>query len=184
MKKLLVLAVLVSATMFAWCADPNPFSTYVKAMAHYDGFSMAAEWQNANDSAIASATTDEVLSAIVADKKNSCALLSCVRGAYYTEPIVAVQAAAVSQWVMRDDPWYCLFWNGSHASGREVWTGCLLEHAIASEDAYVVQFCLEQLRWCGFRDQAAAIRDIGEKSSSLAVKGFADMVARGLEACR
>ena len=58
----------------------------------------------------------------------------------------------------------------------------LLRAAQASQETYRTLFLLDQLRWCGKDDQAAAVRRLGETTKDAAVKAFAAMVARELDA--
>ena len=96
---------------------------------------------------------------------------------------VAFQVAAVTQWTMVSDPWYCFFW-GEHALGRKVWVKCLFEQIDRTDDEYVKTFCLDQLRWCAWPDQAEEIREIGTKSGSKVLRDFAAVVALELESRR
>jgi len=141
----------------------------------------AVEWQNANDAALAAATDDAVLAAFVADEVSAKALLAKVRGAYQTDPTVAFQVSAVSQWVMMDDPWYCLLWDGPHAAGRKVWTKALCTTIRSATDDYVKSFCLDQIRWCGFPCCAKCLAAFAAQEKSKAVKDLADIVVRELE---
>ena len=111
----------------------------------------AVEWQNKNCAAIAAATADGVLAALVADAASADALLSKIGSAYDGDPLVLTQIAAVTQWVMLPDPWYCLFWDGPHAAGRAVWTDALTRRIAQAKDDYVRMFCRQQLDLCGFR---------------------------------
>ena len=63
----------------------------------------AVDWQNKNDAALKAATDEATLAAFVADEASAKALLAQVKGAYLTDPLVARQVAAVSQYVI---PWY------------------------------------------------------------------------------
>ena len=140
------------------------------------------EWENANDAKLAEATSDAVLAGFVADEAAAKALLASVKGAYLTDSLVARQIAAVSQWVMLPDAWYCLFWDGEHAAGRKVWVKALVETAEATTDSYVREFCLDQIRWCGCPCPCLVkrIRAIGAKGDK-AVADFAEFVVRELE---
>ena len=143
----------------------------------------AVEWENANDAALAAATAADVLAAFVASEEDANALLAKLKPAYATDPTVACQVAAVSQWVMRPDPWYCLFWDGPRAVGRKVWVKALLARAETATDSYVKQFCLDQLRWCCCDCPCARkrIRAIGANSGDRAVADLAEIVVRELE---
>ena len=156
MKKQLVAFVSLAAVA-AVVADPNPYADYGAAMKSAETAPSAVDWSKKNDAAIAAATTDEALAAVVADEASAKALLAKIKPAYETCPLAATQIAAVSQWVMLPDPWYCLFWDGEHAAGRKVWTAALLDTMKKADCKCVKRFCGDQLRWCGTEEQ---IREI------------------------
>ena len=125
----------------------------------------AVEWQATNATRLAAATTTEALAAHVATAEAAAALLEKVKGAYHTDPLDAHVNGAVSQ---------------SVAPERELWSAALLKRAEDASDAYVQQFCIDQLRWCGLKCQAAAIAAIGEKSSDKGVKDLAYIASKEL----
>ena len=128
--------------------DPNPFAGYGPAMQSTKERPLAANWSLENDAAIAAATADPALAAVVADAASAEALLKQVKPAYETCPLVLTQIAAVTQWVMLPDPWYCLFWDGEHAAGRKVWVAALESLKASASDDYVKTFCQQQLDLC------------------------------------
>ena len=67
--------------------DPNPYAGYGSAMAQKAGDPMAVEWQNANDAAVAAATTPKALASHLWDAKDAEALLARVKGAYESDPL-------------------------------------------------------------------------------------------------
>ncbi|MGN0833564.1 MAG: hypothetical protein ACI4RD_07955 [Kiritimatiellia bacterium] len=129
--------------------DPNPFGDYGPAMRSTAEHPLAVDWSRKHDAEIAAVTADEVLAAQVADAAAAAALLAKLKGAYASDPLVLTQIAAVTQWVMLPDPWYCLFWNGPHAAGRAVWTAALQQAIDGAADEYVRVFCRQQLDLCG-----------------------------------
>ena len=156
-EKILFALVLASAMAFAAetkpaeeqkYVDPNPYAGYGPAMRSTAEQPLAVNWSKKNDAALAAATADEVLAALVADEAAATALLAKVGPAYSSDPIVLTQIAAVTQWVMLPDPWYCLFWDGPHAAGRAVWKTALAKAIAASKDDYVRTFCRQQLDLC------------------------------------
>ena len=142
----------------------------------------AVDWQNKNDAKLAAATGDAALAAFVADEAAAKALLAQVKPAYATDPLTAFQIGAVTQWVMLDDPWYCLLWDGPHAAGRKVWVKALCGTLRSATDDYVKMFCLDQLRWCGCPCCAKCVAAFAAEEKSKAVKDFAAWVVRELEA--
>jgi len=197
MKKLFTVMALVAA-MPLFAADNDPvkprndakdptgkYADYGGAMASEKGYSMAVEWHNAVGAKLNAAVSDEMLAAFVADDAAAAKLLAQVKTAYDTDPTVATQAAAVSQWVMVDDDvaWYD-FWSGTpRADGRKVWVKALVSRAENADDTYVKLFCLDQLRWCGCKCPCLAqrIQAISEKSKDKAVRDMADIVLRTLK---
>ena len=143
MRKLLFI-VLIAAGACAFAADQYDIRPDAKAAAA----PTAVEWQNKNDAQIAAATADEVLAAFVADAAAADALLAKIGPAYAGDPIVLTQIAAVTQWTMLSDPWYCLFWDGPHTAGRKVWTAALGRVIAQTKDDYVRTFCRQQLDLC------------------------------------
>lgn len=128
--------------------DPNPFADYGPAMKSTDKCPLAANWSIAHDAEIAAATEESVLAAFVADAVAADALLSKVKGAYETDPLVMIQIAAVTQWVMGEEPFFLFFWKPSPAAGREVWTEALSRKISQTQDGYVRTFCQQQIDLC------------------------------------
>ena len=176
MKKLIfTLALAVSAVAFgASLQDIKPAAEKAKAP-------ISVEWENKNDAALAAATDESVLAAYVTDELQADRLLSQVKEAYHTDPMVACQIAAVTQYVMQDDAWYWLWFDGPRASGRKVWVKSLVRHVKCANDDYVKMFCLDQLRWCGCPCTAKCIAELAAQEKSKAVKDFEEMVVRELE---
>ena len=155
MKKLLVSMTVVAGTLAF--ADPNPYADYGAAMKSDEKNMSAVDWSKKNDAKLAEATSDEALAAVVADAASAKKLLAAIKPAYETCPVAAAKIAAVSQWVMLPDPWYCLFWDGEHEAGRKVWTAALLDAMKTADCKCVKRFCGDQLRWCGYPEQVKEI---------------------------
>ena len=178
MKKLLF-AMLVGACSAVWAAPKDVYDIKPEAAKPAEALS-SVDWENKNDAALKAATADETLAAFVADEAAAKALLAQVKPAYATDPLVACQVAAVTQWVMADDPWYCLLWDGPRAAGRKVWIRALLATVKGAQDDYVKSFCHDQLRWCGCPCCARCIAEIAAQEKSKAVRDFAEVVVREL----
>ena len=170
----------LAAGMSVGAADPNPFADYGAAMKPNKDYPMAVEWHAANRDAIEAETSDDKLASFVESAESASALLAKVKPAYATDPMVAAQVAAVSQYVMRADPSWWKFWVWFSDSPREVWTAALLDAAAKGGDQYRTMFFLDQLRWCGFAEQACSVRKIGKESKDKAVMQMADIVATEL----
>jgi len=133
----------------------------------------SAEWQQSNAAAIKAETAPAKLAAFVATPAAAEALLAKVKPAYATDPMDAVRIAAVTQLTM------CPKCDKAPAA-RKLWTAALLKRAQTATDAYVVEFCLDQLRWCGFKEQVPAIVAIGAKASDKGVKDLASIAVKEL----
>ena len=178
-KMLMVVAALACASAFS---DGVKLQDMKPAAAAAADAPTAVQWQETNATLLAEATADERLAAFVADAAAADALLAQVKGGYSTDPVVAFQVGAVSQWVMGDDPCFLLFWKPSPSAGRKVWTEALLKRASSADDALVKTICRDQLRWCGYNCPGfvAKVREAGAFSTK-EVKEFAEVVARELE---
>ena len=180
MKKL-VFSAMIGAMAFAAVAagktskDPNAFANYGAGMASDRQYPMAVEWHNTNRVALDAKASDDAVAAFAEDADAAKALLAKVKGAYATDPMVAVQVAAVSQYVMTAEPSWWEFWTWFSDSPREVWTKALLDTAAAADDAYVAEFCIDQLRWCAYPEQAADVCAIGRKAKCKALKQMVRM---------
>jgi len=181
MKKCMLTLVLLTATTLV--AEPKKDAYDIRPDAAKVAAPSAVEWQNTNDVALAEATTDDALAAIVADETSALGLLNRLKGAYATEPLVAFQVAAVSQWVMGEDPSRFAFWKPSRSEGRRVWVKALIATAEWNSDNYIKTFCLDQLRWCGCNCPCLQDRilKVGETSGDKGVKDFAVWVVRELQ---
>lgn len=182
MNKFLTSMMVAMAAGIAFAADPvAPFHDYGGAEAHYDGYQMAVEWNNAKKTEIASATREEVLVGFTKDAAAATGLLAKIRGAYETDPMAAVQISAVTQWVMTEDPCFLFFWADFPSDGRKVWAKALMAKLKSASDDYVKAFVLDQLRWCGYPCQAKCVRAFAETEKNAMIRATADLVARGLE---
>ena len=176
MKKIFLTTVAGAAAFAAFAAkDPNAFASYGAGMASDKAHPMAVEWHDANRAALDKETSGDAIAVHAEDEASAKAILSKVKTAYATDPMVAVQAAAVSQYVMNVEPSWWEFWTWFSDSPREIWTKALLETAASATDTYVTQFCVDQLRWCAYPDQAADLCAIGKKAKCKAVKQMVRM---------
>lgn len=128
--------------------DPNPFAGYPEAMKDSPKAPFAVGWSRQHDAEIAAATSEEVLAARVESAESAAALLAKVKPAYETDPLTMIQIAAVTQWVMTDDPCFLLFWKPAPSEGRKVWTAALARKIAESKDDYIRTFCRQQLDLC------------------------------------
>lgn len=151
--------------------DPNPFANYAPAMVSSAEFPLTVNWQDAHKDLVAEATRPEALAAFLKSDAAAAELLAGVKEAYRTEPIVMIRIAAVSQLVMCPR-------SSVAPSGRATWTAALLAAAREAPDAYRAMLFLDQLRWCGRAEDAAAVREIGKASGHRAVEEFAEQVAK------
>ena len=150
--------------------DPNAYASYGPGTATKAGDPSAAEWQAANKDALAKATSDAELVCFVRDGASASALLAKVKPNYATDPLVASQIAAISQFVMRPG------WENA----RGIWTEALFKAFQTATDDSVRMAYLEQLRWCGCKKHAGAIQVVASACKSKAVRDFANVVVREL----
>ena len=108
----------------------------------------AVGWSQAHDAEIKAATEEDVLAACVADDASAVALLGKIKPAYESDPLVLTQIAAVTQWVMTEDPCFLFFWKPSPSDGRKVWAEALARKIAESKDDYIRTFCRQQLDLC------------------------------------
>lgn len=180
--KVKVLASVILAAAVAVAAEKKDVYD-IRPDAKVSGAPTAAEWQGvkANASALAAATAEERLASHVATAEAAEALAGKIRGAYLTDPLDAHVIGAVTQYVMLQEgaPWW-KFWASPVAPGRARWVAALLKTAENAKDAYVTQFCIDQLRWCATEDDAVAIEAIAEKSGDKGVRSVAQMAVKEL----
>lgn len=140
-----------------------------------DAAPISSAWQKEHEAELAAATSPEAIAECVKSRDAAKALLDNVKTAYDTDPLVAFRIAEASHYVMSlpRPSWYA-FWRSSRRSERVVWTEALMDRARWADDDYVKMFCIEQLRWCAFPDQADAVRALGEGCE----KGACDFAAQ------
>ena len=169
MKKIFIVAVLAAATCFAAGKKKDVYDIRPEAEKETDA-PTAEKWQAQNRAKLAEATKDEVLAAFVKDAASASTLLSEVKPGFQTCPVKAFQIAAVTQYVMLPGK-----------AGRALWAGQLLAFAEKAEQPDVKMFYIDQLRWCGLKDQAGKVRELGKASGKKCVQEFAEQVATELD---
>lgn len=154
----------------------------IRPDAKVQGAPTAAEWQDVkeNAAALAAATAEDKLAAHVSSAESAEALAGKARGAYYINVIDAHVIAAVTQYVMKDNtPWW-MFWASDVSAERARWIAALIKMAMNAKDAYVAQFCIDQLRWCATKNEIPAIKEIAAKFSDKGVSSIAEMAVKEL----
>ncbi len=169
MKKIFIVAVLAAMTCFAAGKKKDAYDIKPGAAKATDA-PAAEKWQAQNRAKLAAATKDDVLAAFVKDTASASALLSEVKPGFQTDPMKAFQIAAVTQFVMRPGK-----------PGRALWTEQLLAFATKADKNDVKMFYIDQLRWCGLKDQAGKVRELGKASGKKCVQEFAEQVATELD---
>ena len=169
MKKIFIVVVLAAATCFAAGKKKDVYDIRPEAEKETDA-PTAEKWQAQNRAKLAEATKDEVLAAFVKDAASAAALLAEVKPGFQTCPVKAFQIAAVTQYVMLPGK-----------AGRALWAGQLLAFAEKAEQPDVKMFYIDQLRWCGLKDQAGKVRELGKASGKKCVQEFAEQVATELD---
>lgn len=162
--------------------DPvHPYESYGPAMVSTARDPLAVNWQSAHERKMALLTDDRALAAIVESPAAAAKLLARLKPAYATSPEVAIQCAAVTQYVMAPEPPWYLCWR-SRAGERRLWVDALLTRAADRfADSYVRAQCYEQLRWCA--DGRASVRErLAALSARETDRGAADVLALAIAA--
>ena len=181
MKNMLMLLMLLPLAAFS-AAEFNYVAVAARKADPQDGSApLFSDWQAQNEKPLASALADEEIAGFAGSEDAARGLLARVRPDYQTDPLDACRIMETTHWVMvdADSSWY-EFWRAHRQSIRRIWTEALLKAAETASDAYVANFFLEQLRWCGSADQVPRIAQIGEKSGDKAVRDFVRWVVREL----
>ena len=180
--KRLVLTIAAAGAFAAFAkdgyVDPNPYAKYGPAMSPNPQHQMAIEFDVNRRPVLDAATAPEKIAAILESDEAVNALLLKVKPNYRTCPVAACQIAACSQYVMGSEPWYA-FWRTGRCELRRRWVGALLKFIRESDDDYVREYLLDQLRWCGCPNAGAkALASVFDASEN--VRAMAAMVAREL----
>lgn len=175
MKKLLWMMVVAACAVVHGAevesTDPvAPFDDYGPAMASDAAHPMAVEWHNVHAAELKEAVSDATLTAFVTDADAAGKILAKVTKAYETDALVSIQIAAVSQWVMMP----------KREAQRKVWVQALMSRIESTDDSYVKEFCLDQLRWCGCScpKLVERIKAVESTTKDKAVKDLAGIVLR------
>ncbi len=130
-----------------------------------------ADWQAQNAAAIEKAAAPEAVEKALSGNGGARKLLSKIRPAYGGDPLALTVVAAATQHVMLP----------GKDQLRRKWVAALLEKARGSADSYVKTFCLDQLRWCGYKATAKDVIAVGADSGDSRVLEMAALVARELK---
>jgi len=129
----------------------------------------AAQWANKQQAALATINDAALADLLKQGAPALDALLAEVKTGYASDPVAITRIAGLTQYVMRP----------AGASSRTAYAGALLAAAQRANDADVICFFLDQLRWCGTPQQAAAIRAF-EKSDKPGVATLAAMTVQAV----
>ncbi len=186
----LALCGLTLSTVFA--------SVYSDDLAYTDALNApaASVWQRKQATAIASATAPKELEKVLADRSAIDALLASVGEVYAGDPIKLTQIAAISQYVMRPG---CK----QAPAQRRAWSDALLQAAqnatagygdgffrglgrtiglvSTPDNGYTAVFLLDQLRWCGRKDQVEAVDELADCAACPDVVSMAKIVSASLK---
>ena len=175
MKTFSICAAMLAATA-AWATNYEKLGS-IAGEADDDAAPKSSAWQKEHAAELAAATAPEAIAKVVSSSDAAKALLDSVKTAYETEPLVAFRIAEVTRYVMMEpEPSWYRFWSSSRRAERALWTNALLDRARWASDEYVKIFCIEQLRWCAFPEQADAVRALGEGCEKY-VRDFATQIA-------
>ncbi|HRR33906.1 MAG TPA: discoidin domain-containing protein [Kiritimatiellia bacterium] len=129
----------------------------------------AAQWAGKQHAALA-AISDATLADLLKQGTPALdALFAEVKTGYASDPVALTRIAALTQYIMRP----------AGAAHRATYANALLAAAQRAGDADVICFFLDQLRWCGLPQQAAAIRAF-EKSDKPGVATLAAMTVQAV----
>ena len=130
----------------------------------------SAQWEEKNKDALAKATKREVLAKFLESEKAAMDLLAQVKPHYGTDSLVARQIAAVTQLVMNPK---C----EKAPACRKLWTDALMKSLLSCSDSYCAIFFIDQLRWCGYPEQAMKLEEIAAEANRVSInaKGVADI---------
>lgn len=193
MKRLLCALALCSLTLSTAFA-----SVYDDDLTYTDALKAptAAVWQEEQASAIASATAPKELEKVLADRSAVEALLASVGEAYFGDPIKLTQIAAITQYVMRPGckqaPAQRKAWSDAllqaaqnatagHGDGFFRGLGRTIGLVSTPDNGYTAVFLLDQLRWCGRKDQAPAVDELAECAVCPDVESMAKIVSASLK---
>jgi len=129
----------------------------------------AAQWANKQQAALATINDAALADLLKQGAPALDVLLAEVKTGYASDPVAITRIAGLTQYVMRP----------AGASSRAAYAGALLAAAQRASDADVICFFLDQLRWCGTPQQAAAIRAF-EKSDKPGVATLAAMTVQAV----
>ena len=176
MKTFAICAAMLAATVASAATNYEKLGSLVDEGGD-DAAPISSSWQKKHEAELAAATAPEAVAKVVSSRDAAKALLDDVKTAYETDPLVAFRIAEVTHYVMTEPErlWYQL-WRPSRRAERELWTNALLDRARWAADEYVKIFCIEQLRWCAFPEQADAVRALGEDCEKR-VRDFAAQIA-------
>ena len=121
--------------------DPNAFADYGPAMANSAEQPLGSYWQQENRAAIEAATSCDAIKAATESAEAADKLLSEVKGAYLSDPILLIKIGAITQAVMGGK---C----PEATSRRQLWVAALERAKENAIDDYRRTFFTQQLWWC------------------------------------
>lgn len=154
--------------------DKNIYRDYGQAMASSDDNPLTVYWQDSHKAEIAEATKPSNLVKLIESDAAAQKMLAEVKEAYKTDQLTMMQIGAISQLVM------CSKCPKAPAF-RQRWTAALIAAIESTDDVYRKSFYLDQLRWCGSRENLPAIRKIKREAQCKHIREFAAQVEREIE---
>jgi hypothetical protein len=129
----------------------------------------AAQWAEKNKDALGAITDTSLADTLKQGAPALEKLFAEIKSAGASDPVASIQIAALSQLVMRP----------AGVASRKAYADALLAAAQRAADGDVACFFLNQLRWCGLPEQAAAIQAFA-KSDKPGVAALAVMTVQAV----
>jgi hypothetical protein len=133
------------------------------------GAQTAAQWAEQQKETLAAINDTSLAETVKQGAPAFAALFAEIKTAGASDPVASVRIAALSQYVMLR----------GHDAARKAYAEALLSAAQRATEADVTCFFLNQLRWCGLPQQAAAIQAF-EKSTAPGVAALAAMTVQAV----
>jgi hypothetical protein len=147
----------------------SAFATVLSLATALTAQETAAQWAEKNGDALATLSESALAQTAKQGAPAFAALFAEVKTAYASDPLSLTRIASLTQYVMRP----------AGAAARAAYADALLAAAQRATDADVTCFFLDQLRWCGLPQQAAAVQAF-EKSDKPGVAALAAMTRQAV----
>lgn len=131
---------------------------------------LGTKWHAVNAELVATETSDKALEVWLSSSEKCQELLLKVKTGYQTKPIDAIVIAAVTQYVM----------TPNKAAKRGFWVKSIISELKKTNDAMIAHFYLDQLRWCGEKEQIPEIKAAVSQIKNKELQKFVEQLFREL----